>query len=375
MHIVGIFGLGGAETLLYNQIRLSNWKTLEPHIVTIGPRGYYWENDFFQSEGAYVHGIDMGVLHEMHPLTPFRLLGAFLRIKPDIVHYHICYAHLWILPLIKLVAKLLRRQVVCINTIHSYRIHNRPYKRQLLEAIARYFVDCQIAVSNSVKEFHCRAYQVPRNRIVVVENGIDIAQYIRREPIRRVKNLVTVANLTPNIKGYENSLPAFALLARRYPWVRYHIAGIGQMEKYIRAFSQQHGISDRVILHGLVRDIPGFLADKDLFLLASRREGFGLSLVEAMAAGLPVVATRAGGLTEILHNGRYGMLVDTESPEQIADAVSYLIEHPEKRKELQTLGRTRAEYYDIRRTVTRIEAIYRHFLFGGKRKNLEQQIR
>ena len=375
MHIVGVFGLGGAETLLYNQIRLSKWKNLRHHVVTISPKGYYWESSLYQDEGAKVYGVDMGVLHEMHPVAPFRLLKTFLHLKPDIVHYHICYAHLWILPLFKIAAAILqRRHVVCINTIHSFRVHGRPYKRRLLEACARHFIDSQIAVSHSVKDFHCKTYKVPRTDIVPIENGIDTALFQQRGPIRVVRNLATVANLRTYIKGYEDSVTAFIQLSAKYPKLRYHIAGTGEMEEYIQEVSSRHGLSDRIILHGVVHDIPSFLSNMDVFVLASRREGFGLAAVEALAGGLPVVATRAGGLTEVLDNGTYGMLVDVGAPDQIAEAVAFLIEHPERRRELQALGRKRAEYYDIHRTVTGIEGVYRHFLSGGRRKDLEQQI-
>lgn len=370
MHIVGLFGLGGAETLLLNIIRLTKASGYKHHILTIAPRGYYWEEPLFQNAGATVQGIDLGHLHEMNPAAPFRILRVFLDIKPDIVHYHICYAHLWILPIIKLAGWVTRHKVVCINTIHSFRIHTKPYKRRILEAAARHFISCQIAVSHQVRSYHSRTYHVPEKDIVVVENGVDTKQFDIRGSISDVRKLVTVANLTPEIKGYEDSLRAFALLAKKYPKLRYHIAGVGKLEGYIQRFSEKSGILERVIMHGLVRNIPEFLSDKDIFVLASRREGFGLSVVEAMAAGLPVVATRAGGLTEVLDGGKFGLLVDTRSPEQIADAVEFLIEHPGKRREMQAIGRRRAEYYDIRRTAAGIKDVYRHFLNKGKREDL-----
>jgi glycosyltransferase involved in cell wall biosynthesis len=180
--------------------------------------------------------------------------------------------------------------------------------------------------------------------------------------------LGTVANLLP-IKGLETMIEALPLVRTKMPSVRYIIVGAGS-EAYLRELlnlCKDRDVSDAVHFVGF-HDRPwAYLESMDLYVQPSRDEALGIAAIEAMAMGKPVVASRVGGLPEVVDHERTGLLVTPDDPEKLSDAILSLLQDDVRRKAMGELGAQVArERFDVRSSVTAIERLYLEVLNAGR---------
>ena len=167
-----------------------------------------------------------------------------------------------------------------------------------------------------------------------------------------------MARLSPE-KDVANLIRAAAIVRRSDPDLRIEVAGDGQCLPELRRLVAELGLEGQVLLLGEVGDVAGLLARGRLFVLPSRSEGISLTLLEAMARGLPVVATRVGGTPEVVVDGETGLLVPPGDPAALADAILRLQRDPEAGRRMGEAGRPRVErIFDVRRMVAEYEALY-----------------
>jgi glycosyltransferase involved in cell wall biosynthesis len=168
----------------------------------------------------------------------------------------------------------------------------------------------------------------------------------------------TACRLFP-IKGLVYLIRAIDLLRSKFPSVRLEIAGIGPDRERLEREVRTLGLSERVVILGWQSDVETLLARWDLFVLPSVQEAFGIAVLEAMAAGLPVVASAVGGLRELVENGRTGWLVPPEDPRALAERIGMLLADPEQRRVLGQAGQSRArQHFSTDRMAKAIAAIY-----------------
>jgi glycosyltransferase involved in cell wall biosynthesis len=166
----------------------------------------------------------------------------------------------------------------------------------------RIVANCAAAAERLVKE--C----VPRWRIDIIHNGLDVDRYSPRDTPRPIRRIVTVANLRIE-KGHDVLLEAAQLVLRRYPDTEFVLAGDGPRRTHLEALARRLEIASRIRFLGHCDNVPALLADCDAFVLSSHSEAFPNGILEAMAAGLPVVASRVGGILELIEHQRTGVLV------------------------------------------------------------------
>jgi L-malate glycosyltransferase len=164
-------------------------------------------------------------------------------------------------------------------------------------------------------------------RIVQIANGIDLAQF--QTPVARTRRRVitTVANLRPG-KGHDVLLRAAARLVRRIPDVRFQIVGDGPLRADLERDAAALRISAQVAFLGHRTDVPQLLHDSDVFAFPSFMEASPNAVIEAMAAGLPIVASRVGGIPEVLEHERNGLLVTAGDERALAAALARVLERP-----------------------------------------------
>ncbi|GGB07337.1 glycosyl transferase [Brucella endophytica] len=207
-----------------------------------------------------------------------------------------------------------------------------------------------IAVSAGVgRELEARGY--PASKVAIIHNPLPQPVAAPEQPNGWRQDLaamgdgpviVTAGRLVP-VKDHRTLIQAFALLRAKRP-TRLVIFGEGPLDDELRMQARQAGIGDAVLFAGYVNDPHACYAVANLFVLSSTSEGFGNVLVEAMAAGVPVVSTDAPhGPREILDNGRYGMLVPVGDAPALAEAMAHMLDHPTPRAELKR----RATDFDI----------------------------
>jgi glycosyltransferase involved in cell wall biosynthesis len=171
----------------------------------------------------------------------------------------------------------------------------------------------------------------------------------------------TVANFRPS-KGHSVLLLAAAKVRRAIPEVRFLLVGHGPLESDIRRRASQLGLDGTVIFAGARDDAPRLAGAVDVFALPSVYEGLAIALIEAMALGRAAVVTRVGGLTEVIEDGKQGLLVNPGDPDALANAIVSLLQDADLRRKLGDAGRHRAAEFDIRKAVRRHEEVYAELL-------------
>jgi L-malate glycosyltransferase len=200
---------------------------------------------------------------------------------------------------------------------------------------------------------------VPADRVRIIPNGVDADRFSQRSiGGLAVATILTVANLRSE-KAHEVLLSAAAQL-RRYSHVRYLIAGDGPRAAELRALADTLGVAAQVRFLGHREDVPALLADADAFVLPSRSEAFPNGAIEAMAAGVPVIASRVGGLLDLIDHGRTGLLVPPDDAGALAAALESLILSPARAAMLGAAARDEVtRRYSFDRMVGEFEDLYR----------------
>ena len=228
-------------------------------------------------------------------------------------------------------------------------------------------IDAAIAVSDAAASFLARA--IPERAVRVVPNGVDTRPFAAgvrpSEGLPDGRILLWVNRLDPQ-KGFPIAVAAFERLAARFPDLSFVVAGDGKDRDAVHALAEP--IRRRVLLLGRVphAEVPAYLASADAFVSpATGQESFGIVLVEAMAAGVPVVATDIAGYREVVRDGIDGLLVRSGDPEVLAEALGRVLEEPDLASRLSAAGRERASGFDWDQVAPRIEAVYREVTQGA----------
>ena len=240
----------------------------------------------------------------------------------DIIHVHLFPALLYT----AIAAKLLRwsGQLVCTehNTYNRRRVHpiGRWIDRSIYPAYQRIYCISQGTLES------LRSWMPSQGRkLKVVENGIELWHQAFLERPQKHQIVIVSAGRLHEQKNYSAAIDAIALLDNRQ--IKYKVAGIGEQEFALKEQCKRLGLEETVEFCGYVEDITSFLENADIFLMPSKWEGFGLAAVEAMNAGLPVIASDVAGIREIFNEALpCGLLVSPDKPDEIAQAVSSLLD-------------------------------------------------
>jgi glycosyltransferase involved in cell wall biosynthesis len=234
--------------------------------------------------------------------------------------------------------------------------------------------DCVIAISDAVAQVLERD-GIARERITVVHSGIslDSTRAVTRLGIRGRLGLppaapvaVNVAALVPH-KDHATLLAAAKQLEYRIPELHWVVAGEGELRPQLERKVAESGLQNRVHLVGHIDDPTRLIADADLFVMSSRHEGLGTSVLDALALGIPVASTGAGGLPEMLRNGA-GLVVAPGDPVALADSVVRILEDSELRTGLVERAKVEVLRFTDRRMAEEVGSVYRscaHSLEGS----------
>lgn len=317
------------------------------------------------------------LVRELSPAQDVRALRRLVALiraeQPQIVHTHTSKAGI----LGRIAARMARVPVV-IHTPHGHVFHGYygPLRSQLfrwIEWACAPLADRLIALTEQERQDHLRRGIGRPERFVVIPSGVDFAPIDAARTQRRATRAALgiapdapvigcVARLVP-IKDHATLLAAFQRVAAAVPRAVLLLVGDGPLRGDLEARATALGIGDRVRFLGLRTDVPRLLAAMDLFALASLNEGMGRVLVEAMAMGLPVVATRVAGIVDVVRDGESGLLVPPQDPEGMAAAIVALLRDPGLRRQMGEAGRRGVvPGYSVETMVARLRALYRETL-------------
>lgn len=248
--------------------------------------------------------------------------------KPDLVHTHSSKAGI----LGRLAAH--RLGLKNVFTAHGWAFADgTPWTRKLIgiptEKMAAKWCDRIITVSHADKLLAIKYHIAPREKITVIHNGIaDISSDLVAKPVNSIPVLTMVARVAPP-KNFIVLLDALASIDRKYIL---RIVGDGPELYHVQEHAQELGIESNIDFMGSRNDVPEILSSSDIFILSSDWEGFPISIIEAMRAGLPVIASRVGGISEAVIEGRNGYLVPRNDADALAESIKRLITDAGKRE-------------------------------------------
>ncbi len=281
---------------------------------------------------------------------------------PDVVHVHEPLT-----PSTSMLATLASGAPV-VATFHAYLDRSRlmelsgPVLRQICRRI-----DAAIAVSEAASAFVGRVFRGP---VEVVPNGVDVSAFggptQQADGLPEGRKILWVNRLDPQ-KGFGVMIRAFEELAAQLQDVHLIVAGDGRDRSALRLLSPS--VRRRVMPLGTVphEELPRYLASADVFVSpALGQESFGIVLVEAMAAGIPVVASDIAGYREVVRDGVDGVLVPPNDPFALADAISKVLAEPELASSLAAAGRERANAFSWDTVLPRLEAVYDRVTSGSR---------
>lgn len=315
----------------------------------------------FESRGINVTVLGMKKYFEMRPL--FKLYQILRRDKVDLVHTHFYRDAIYGRP----IARLAGVRGVISTLQNSYVWRSRA--QLFLDGLTSVFADRVTAVSEAVKKFAIEREHIPARKLVTIFNAIEVDKFSIqpgvRERVRKKLGLSpgeiavgSLGALTPQ-KGYRYLLEAVPTVLRSHPSVRFFIGGEGYLKEDLLKLRDKSGLSERVEFLGFRKDVPELLSAFDIFILPSLFEGLPVSLVEAMAAGLPIVTTDVDGNCEAIGENEAGLAVESMDPPALARSLIKLIEDPDLRERMGQAGRKRARaLFSVRSMVKQYEKLY-----------------
>jgi glycosyltransferase involved in cell wall biosynthesis len=257
----------------------------------------------------------------------------------DVAQVHGAYLLQYVMP-----AALLAGVDVVYTEHARHSLGRHAWLRRLARWHGRLF-GTMVCVSQNLRDFMIDVVGLRADRIAVIPNGIDVSAFSRppKDHERDGDGLIigTVARMT-EAKDHGNLLRAFAAIRGQEQGVRLLLVGDGELRGEIESLIASLGLGDAVELTGKRSDIAQLLAGMDIFVLSSRREGFPVSIIEAMASGRTVVATDVGGVREIIDDGVDGVIVPPEDDASLAAALLSLVRDPDRRSRLGASAEKRA---------------------------------
>jgi glycosyltransferase involved in cell wall biosynthesis len=359
--IVDVINLSSsADTLLRERVLSLRAKGVDNRIVCI--------------DGPYVRplrevGIPVDTYHLPRGVDPFRLgwsllelVTYFRRVKPDLVHTHCSVPGI-----VGRIAARLAGVPVVLHTVHGFAFHDgsKGPGAAVAVGVERFvggLTDMLLSQNHEDMDRAVRHHIVPEDRLEWVGNGITLDRFLaltpRHEPERPVI-ITCVARMEP-VKNHTLLFEAAARLKQRRRRFELWLVGGGEGRARCERQVAELGLADEVRFLGYRDDIPALLERSNIAVLTSLKEGIPRAALEAMASGLPMVATRVTGTREVVRDGDTGFLVDVGDTDGFANALMRLVDDPALRGRMGVRGRevARAEY-DEALIVRRLERAYR----------------
>lgn len=351
LHVVKVAGISGAENhllLLLPALRERGWE-VSAVMLHEGEPG---AEDFaarLEADGVPVERVRLS--RATDPRAFSRLLRRARRERPGILHTHLVHADFHGLP-----AGRLARVPVLVSTKHGFNAFRDGKAFAAADRAVASLADVHVAISAGLVRYLAESEGYDPSRFEVVHYGIEAGP--EPPPLPGGPRLAIVGRLIP-IKGHDVLLGALAGAREQVPDLALEIAGEGQLEPELRATVARLGLDDAVTFLGRVAPVTPVLERAGVVVVPSFGEGFGLVALEAMERGRPVIASAVGGLSEIVDDGRTGILVPAGDVDALAEAIVELASDAARATAMGSAGRARAlDEFSQERCTERIEALY-----------------
>lgn len=278
-------------------------------------------------------GFDVSIILKMR-----KIIKQF---KPDVLH-----THRYVLPYVCLAS--IGMNVQRVHTVHNIAEKEVPPRQlRIQKVLFRNLGVIPVAITPITQTSIEKYYGLNRNKVPIVYNGIDLTHCIAKKntQIGSQTKILHVGRFAPQ-KNHEMMVEAFADVVRDYPHCELDLVGDGDLVNSVRQKVTELGIKEKVHFLKLLDNVYEKMSESDIFILPSKYEGMPISLIEAMATGLPIVATAVGGVPDMIENGKSGILVGV-SKEEIAKGLVMLIEDTTLRENVSQGAKERAVQFSL----------------------------
>ncbi len=357
LHLIETSGPGGAEKMLISLV-----ENLDPgqyrSIICLLKDG--WLNTQLCQRG-----FDTVIIPQQKGLDPgwiYKCIKLIRQKKIDLLHTHEFAMNVY-----GCIAAWITR-IPVITTVHGRSYYGDRWRRRLAyQFVAKHSLR-MVAVSEDIRRFMIEQVSVRSRYLITIYNGIDPKVYCTTEDGIQIKKELKIADAAPVIgtignlypvKGHTYLLKAAVQVVRNYPEAVFLFIGRGNLLNQLQEEAGRGGIAKNVRFLGFREDIAAFLQTMDIFVLPSLSEGLPLSLLEAMAAGKPAVATNVGGNPEVMLDGETGFLVPPKDPESLASRIILLLKDKLLAQKFGANGQQRVyEKFSLERMVNAYQQIY-----------------
>lgn len=351
---------GGAQTVLSHLLSHLDRRRFEPVVVCL------YNDDGAPARQIKQQGIlviGLGMTRKWRIDAVWRLYKVLRRHRPTILHTWMFHANV----LGRIIGKLAAVPII-ITSRHSIRIGGQW--RERLKGWTVGLDDKIIAVCDMARQLEIENARTPADKVIVIHNSIDWRKFANVEPhigaaVRQTLHIPAAApligavgRLTP-AKGFDILLQSFSEVHRQIPDARLLLVGDGTLRSRLEKLTRQLNLAENVIFTGARNDVPHILKTLDIFILSSLWEGLPNTILEAMAAGVPVIATTVGGVPEVITHQENGWLIPPNNTAALTNAIIYLLRHPAERYRLSTNGQMRVKTaFDAERAAQQTFRLY-----------------
>jgi glycosyltransferase involved in cell wall biosynthesis len=375
LHIIPSLQKGGAERLTLDIcIQLSKHPDIEVSLLTFSPINEY----FFLSKQINHNIIPSKAIPSISgkPTIQINELVSFIKIyQPDVIHSHLFEAEMvsrWmIFPNITYFSH-------CHDNMHQFQnfsFYNLFSKKRITELyekqlIKKRYIQCQnqfIAISTHTQNYFKLVLPKSLSRNVhLLHNGIDIGRFGKINKAKKDYKklvLINIGSFVPN-KNQLFLVDVLYLLIQNNINVRMSLLGNGPQIQCVRNKIIQLHLNQFVDIPGNVSNVEDYLSQSDIYLHSAKREAFGLTIIEAMASGLPVITLNGGGNADIIENGKNGFLINEQNPRLFADKVLEIWKNKELYLQMSQYAQQYAKKFDIKEYVEKLLELYQQALKG-----------
>jgi len=375
VHLITELSNGGAQSALLRLLRGLDRTRFTPVVACL----YNGDGEVArQIRALEIPVIDLGMQHKWQVGAFTRLYRLLRREKPAILHTWMFHANL--------AGRIIGRLAGIPHLVTARRnVEIGGAHREWLTRWTAFLDERVIAVCELARQAEINNAGAAPEKVITIYNGVDPAEFdcdgeATRNRGRRQWNIPdealligTVGRLHPQ-KGFADLLTALPDLCNTFPQVKLLLIGDGELRAALEAQATTLGIGERVIFAGLRTDVPALLCALDLFVLPSLWEGLPNVILEAMASGLPVIATAVGGTPEVVIQEETGILTPPGDTTALADAIARLLSDPALRSRMGKQGRARVlHHFSIRQAVQRTVTLYDELLVAKPQSEQMEQ--
>lgn len=284
----------------------------------------------------------------------FKLVEVFRAEKADVIHTH-RYVMQYAIPA-AVVSGIKRR----VHTVHNIA---QEEQTEIGKIVNKAFYKCcnviPVALSEKIKKTIQEVYNIPEKDIPVVFNGIDLSKCnVKNSYAPKERFTIVHIGRFADVKNHELLLRTFAIFKAKHPEARLQLIGDGKLRENMVQLAQELGLSDSVEFAGAQNNVYPLLHEGDVFILPSKFEGMPVSLIEAMGTGLPIIASKVGGVPDMLTDNENALLIEPKM-EELLNALEVLYADPMLRKQLGQGALKRSRDFSARAMAAGYEKIYR----------------